>query len=77
MSIDAYQYFGTDDLYLGQVSSLLRPGGRIGAVVPALFEELGERVPDTLKPYWEWEFCCFHGPEWWRTHWAKTGRVRV
>lgn len=77
VSIDAYQYFGTDDLYIGTIASFLRDGGKIGVVVPALFEEFGADVPETLAPYWEWDFCCWHGPEWWRTHWAKTGKVDV
>ncbi len=34
-------------------------------------------MPEVLKPFWEWDFCCFHGPEWWNTHWAKTARVVV
>jgi len=25
----------------------------------------------------EWDFCCFHTPGWWRTHWLKTGKVSV
>jgi SAM-dependent methyltransferase len=77
VSIDAYQYFGTADLYIGYLAPLLRDGGRIGAVMPAMFEEIGSNVPEHLAPYWDWEFCCFHGPEWWRTHWAKTGKVTV
>ena len=77
VSIDAYQYFGTADLYLGYLVDLLNAGGRIGAVMPALFEEFTGDVPNHLRPYWEWDFCCFHGPDWWRTHWAKTGKVRV
>ena len=36
-----------------------------------------EIVPDDLAPYWDWEFCCFHGPDWWRAHWEKTGKVDV
>ncbi len=35
VSIDAYHYFGTDDLYLGYVSRFLRPGGHLCIVVPA------------------------------------------
>lgn len=35
VSIDAYQYFGTNDLYLPTLTRLLKPGGRIGVVVPA------------------------------------------
>jgi SAM-dependent methyltransferase len=77
ISIDAYQYFGTDDLYLGYLLSFLKPGGRIGAVMPGTVRELGEEIPATLAPFWEWDFCCWHNPEWWRVHWAKTRKVHV
>jgi SAM-dependent methyltransferase len=77
VSIDAYQYFGTADLYVGYLVGFLGRGGRLGIVTPALFTEFGADVPPELQPYWDWEFCCFHGPEWWRTHWAKTGKVDV
>jgi SAM-dependent methyltransferase len=77
VSVDAYHYFGTDDLYLGYLVEFLRPGGRIGVVAPALLTELGTSVPESLVPYWEWDFCSFHSPPWWRRHWEKTGKVRV
>ena len=76
VSLDAYQYFGTDDLYLGTIAKFLKPGGRLGIVVPALSHEI-ETVPEPLKPWWEWDFCCFHSPAWWRRHWEKTGLVAV
>jgi cyclopropane fatty-acyl-phospholipid synthase-like methyltransferase len=77
VSIDAYQYFGTADLYLGYLLDFLKPGGRIGAVMPSTTRELGEEIPPTLEPFWEWEFVAFHSPEWWRAHWAKTRKVDV
>ena len=77
ISIDAYQYFGTDDLYLGYLVDFLKPGGQFGMVSPAMLKEIGGTVPDHIKPYWEWEFCCFHSPEWWSEHWSKTGLVTV
>lgn len=77
VSVDAYQYFGTDDLYLGYLTGFLKPGGRIGAVMPGTVREIGLDVPPTLEPFWEWDFCCWHTPEWWRVHWAKTRKVRV
>ncbi len=77
ISVDAYQYFGTADLYLGYVLDFLRPGGQIGIAVPSLTTELGSEIPPHLEPFWEWEFCCFHTPDWWRNHWAKTRKVRV
>lgn len=77
VSVDAYHYFGTADLYLGYVAGFLRAGGQLGIVVPAAFTEFGANVPAELAPFWDWEFCSFHGPEWWRTHWEKTGKVRI
>ena len=76
VSLDAYQYFGTDDLYLGTIAKFLKPGGRLGIVVPGLCREI-DAVPEHLKPWWEWDFCCFHSPGWWQRHWAKTGLVAV
>ncbi|HEY4944399.1 MAG TPA: methyltransferase domain-containing protein [Rhizomicrobium sp.] len=76
VSFDAYQYFGTDDLYLGTIAKFLKPGGRIGIVVPGLRHEIVD-VPDPIKPFWEWDFCAFHSPPWWRHHWAKTGLVTI
>jgi cyclopropane fatty-acyl-phospholipid synthase-like methyltransferase len=77
VSVDAYQYFGTADLYLGYILGFLHAGGRIGIVTPALRNEMGSTVPGELAPFWEWDFCCFHSPEWWRAHWQKTGKVTV
>jgi cyclopropane fatty-acyl-phospholipid synthase-like methyltransferase len=77
LSMDAYHYFGTDDLYLGYLIRFLKPGGQIGIVVPGLTHELDGGIPEHLRPYWEWEFCSFHSPEWWRVHWEKTGQVKV
>jgi len=77
VSVDAYHYFGTDDLYLGYITGFLRPGARIGVVAPAMGTEVGAAVPPELAPFWDWEFCSFHGPQWWRTHWEKTGKVDV
>jgi cyclopropane fatty-acyl-phospholipid synthase-like methyltransferase len=79
VSLDAYHYFGTDDLYLGNYyRKLIRPGGQFGIVVPGLVHELGEEgVPEQLKPYWEWDWCSFHSPQWWQRHWQKTPGVTV
>jgi SAM-dependent methyltransferase len=78
VSIDAYQYFGTDDLYLPTLTRLLKPGGRIGVAVPSLREELdGTEPPAHLAPWWEPAFWCFHSPAWWRRHWTRSGAVEV
>ncbi len=77
ISLDAYHYFGTNDLYIGVIARLLRPGGRIGIVVPGLQAEFPDGVPPQSLPYWDWEFGSFHSPAWWRRHWDKTRRVTV
>jgi cyclopropane fatty-acyl-phospholipid synthase-like methyltransferase len=76
VSLDAYHYFGTDDLYLGQITRSLAPGGVLGIVVPGLVDELTE-VPAHLRPFWDWQFWSFHSPAWWRAHWERTGLVEV
>ena len=47
VSIDAYQYFGTDVLYLGYLSRFVRPGGILGAVMPALMQPIDDVIPAT------------------------------
>lgn len=76
VSLDAYQYFGTDDLYLGYVTRFLKPRGVLGIVCPGVREDV-VAVPEALKPYWEPDFGCFHSVDWWRRHWEKTTLVDV
>jgi cyclopropane fatty-acyl-phospholipid synthase-like methyltransferase len=76
VSIDAYHYFGTNELYLPYLSRFVAPGGRIGMVVPGLAAELTE-VPDHLREFWQPEFWSFHSAGWWRTLWERSGAVRV
>ena len=79
VSMDSYHYFGTDDLYLGNhFVQFARPGGQVGIVVPGLAREwaLGE-IPAHLRPYWGFEMNSLHSPDWWRSHWEKSGLVHV
>lgn len=76
VSIDAYQYFGTDDLYLGYLRRFLKPGGQLGIAVPSVIDEVND-VPEHLRPYWEWDFACFHTADWWRRHWTRSGLMTV
>lgn len=77
VSMDAYHYFGTDDLYIGQhFARLVRHAGQIGIVVPGLVREFDD-VPEHLRQYWHWDFASFHSPTWWRSHLEKAGKVTV
>jgi cyclopropane fatty-acyl-phospholipid synthase-like methyltransferase len=77
VSLDAYHYFGTDDLYLSSCSRFVRPGGEIGIVCPGIRTELGGELPAHLRPYWDPDFWSFHSPEWWQTQWERSRVVRV
>ncbi len=77
VSLDAYQYFGTNDLYLAYFAQFVREGGQIGIVVPGLTHELENGLPDHLEPYWESDYWCFHSPDWWRRSWERSGQVQV
>ena len=78
VSVDAYHYFGTDDLYLAYVTRFLRPGGRLGIVVPGLVADLeASAPPEHLRAHWERDFNTFHSPAWWRRHWERGGGVDV
>jgi len=87
ISIDAYQYFGTDVMYLEYISNFLRPGGEIACVMPGLMREFPGEIPEHLstpqsngKVFWEAECACFKTAEWWRTMWStgvQVDNVRV
>ncbi len=79
VSMDAFHYFGTDDLYLENVVRFLKPGGELGIVCPGYKRELdGDDVPEyLLEPRRRHQWHSFHSPAWWRSHWEKTGAVKV
>lgn len=81
VSIDAYQYFGTDVLYLSYLSRFVRPGGPVGIVVPGVMQDF-DVPPDHLtrpqangKPFWSPDCWCFKTAAWWREHWSRAGCV--
>jgi SAM-dependent methyltransferase len=74
--MNAYFYFGTDDLYLPYLLNLVRDGGRICIASPCYREELS---PDTPEEFMiEFPDClAVHSPEWWRHHFEKTRGVDI
>lgn len=59
LSLDAYHYFGTDDLYVGYISRFLKPDGVLGIVVPSVAAEISEFPLSHLAEYWDWDFAVF------------------
>jgi cyclopropane fatty-acyl-phospholipid synthase-like methyltransferase len=72
ISIDAFEYFGTDVHFLGLLIPLLKPHGQIGVVNAGVQQEI-DRLPDE----WPTDFAAFHTPAWWRHHWTITRHVAV
>jgi cyclopropane fatty-acyl-phospholipid synthase-like methyltransferase len=78
VSIDAYHYFGTSELYLGRFARLARPGAQIGIVVPGLLREFADDgAPAHLLPHWDPQWYSFHSPAWWARLWSRSGVVDV
>jgi len=82
VSVDAYQYFGTDELYLGYLSRFVRPGGLLGMVMPALMQPIDGGIPEHLvkpqangKVFWEDGCWSFKTPDWWRALWGRNSAV--
>ncbi|MEM7364670.1 MAG: methyltransferase domain-containing protein [Pseudomonadota bacterium] len=77
VSMDAYHYFGTDDMYLGYLSQFLKTGGQLGIVCPGLMSEFELDPPEHLHAGWHWQFASFHSAAWWSRHWQRSGKVEV
>ena len=75
--IDAFPYFGTDDLYLNYLAHFVKPNGRIGIAGAGMVQEIEGALPDHLRPWWTQDLWTFHSAAWWRRHWERTGIVEV
>jgi ubiquinone/menaquinone biosynthesis C-methylase UbiE len=82
VSVDAYQYFGTDELYVDYLSRFVRPGGVLGVVVVGLMREMGAAPPAHLTEaqsngavFWENSCRCFKTREFWRGLWEGSATV--
>jgi SAM-dependent methyltransferase len=78
VSLDSYQYYGTDDLYLPWFIKFLKPGGQIGIVVPGLTKEITGKPPEHFtrpransRPFWVDECWSIHSAAWWRDNWKR------
>jgi SAM-dependent methyltransferase len=76
VSIDAFEYFGTDVHLLPVLLRVLKPGGAIGMTTPGLEPDPYEaRVGDDVWSLFGYEVAAWHTPEWWRRHWELSGML--
>jgi cyclopropane fatty-acyl-phospholipid synthase-like methyltransferase len=82
LSVDAFQYFGTDELYIDYLSRFVKPSGTLGVVVVGLTKELGPEPPACLtepqkngKVFWEASCRSFKAREFWHGLWSRSPMV--
>ena len=75
--VDAYSYFGTDDMYLNYLAQFVKPHGPIGIAGAGLVREFKSGVPSHLERFWSQSCWCLHTSDWWKNHWDRTGVVSV
>ncbi|MET1007347.1 MAG: methyltransferase domain-containing protein [Propionibacteriaceae bacterium] len=76
VSVDAFEYFGTDVRFLPSLLRVLRSGGAVAMSTPALSVDPYLRPPPAqVTALVGWEAAAWHTPEWWRTHWELTGML--
>lgn len=76
--LQSFHVFGTRPWLLRYLTSLLKPGGRIG-IAQGCFREEVEAFPPlfTDTDGWNAEYEKYHSPGWWRNHFASTGSLEV
>ena len=82
ISIDAYLYFGTDELYLNYLARFVRPGGQLGVVAPGLIRPVvAAEAPHLFSPqsngkvFWEDECRSFKTADFWCRLWESCASV--
>ena len=68
VSVDAYHYFGNNDVYFKDVlRHVLKPDGIVAIAFPGMKYEVQENLPEEMKPFWEPEVLeMWHSICWWR-----------
>lgn len=79
VSVDAWEYFGTDDRFLPYLASFMKPGAQLGVATPAMAEDVRDlgQIPAHIRQLVGWEALAWHPPSWWRQQWELTGLMEV
>ena len=75
--VDAFYYFGTDDLYLNYLAHFVKPGGQVGVAGAGLVQEIDGPLPAHLQAWWTQDLWAIHSAAWWRRHWERTGILDI
>lgn len=77
VSVDSYQYFGTDATFLDDhIAPLLKSGGILAVSMPGLQEGLTQAMlPQELTTFWGDENIDFYALQWWEDLWTKSEQM--
>jgi cyclopropane fatty-acyl-phospholipid synthase-like methyltransferase len=75
--VDAFPYFGTDDLYLNYIAQFLKPDASLAIAGAGLMQEIDGELPNHLREFWTQDIWSLHSAAWWRRHWERTGILEV
>lgn len=79
VSIDAYQYFGSDDFYAKYIARMLRPDGLIGLVGGGLRTEWRgtDCIPPHIQRWWVPDHWALHSGPWWADRLNRSGCYEI
>lgn len=75
--VDAFFYFGTDDLYLNYLAHFVKRGGQIGVAGAGLVRDFEPPLPEHLRAFWSQDLWSLHSAAWLRRHWERTGILEI
>ncbi|MFB1115310.1 methyltransferase domain-containing protein [Dickeya dadantii] len=77
ISVDAWQYFGSNDGMLTKLLPFVKKGGLIAVAVPGFIQDYSEgNLPEVVKPFWtpDWYF---YSCSWWKALWEKESGIEI
>ena len=79
VSVDSYNYFGRDPLYLGEhLLPLVRRGGELLFAIPGMARDRHDDLPACLLASWTPEQLGYmHDMAWWRANLEQTGDAEI
>ncbi|WP_320123373.1 methyltransferase domain-containing protein [uncultured Sphaerochaeta sp.] len=77
ISVDSYQYFGTNESMLANLLPFVKKNGYIAVVVPGFNKDFPDgKLPKEVQPFWtpEWYF---YSLSWWKSLWEKEPGIEI
>ncbi|WJV60622.1 methyltransferase domain-containing protein [Pectobacteriaceae bacterium C52] len=77
ISVDAYQYFGSNDVMLSKLLPFVKTSGLIAVAVPGFIQDYPEgQLPEKVQPFWtpDWYF---YSCNWWKALWGKEPGIEI